>query len=604
MQNNHLAIIGSGPTSLFMLKHISDNASMLKNHFSKISIFEKEEEFGMGMPFNPNTTDIYNLSNISSEEIPYLEQSLAQWLGTKSEVELKNWHIEKNKISEGKLYTRIILGKYFNDQFKQIIQKLKNQDFDTNQYNNTYVKDIIPIEKSNIKVLTDSNESYSFSKVVISVGHNWVKEDDASKLYFVSPWPIKKILPKKDNLYNFPVGLLGASLSAFDVVSSLAHRHGIFTETEDGLNFKLKESCPNFKLVMHAAQGWLPQLQYEQVKPIRKIYRHNTREEILRLVDADGFLHINTFFNIICKPALIEALLEDGENEVAKQMENHAFEFKNFVDTMSQKHQYLDSFLDLEKELVVAQENAANHKPIHWMETLDDLMYCLNFHADLLTAESHLYFRQEVMPFLMNVIAALPLESAKILLALYRADCIELVKGHVQIMSESKDLDSTKIKIENPDEDSKYSEFKMFVECAGQKTIDSSNYPFEGLLKANAIHNATAQFFDNENANIVLENNAKAIISADNNSKFLEIGGIAINPDYSLATKKDDFDCCVYDVSLSHVSGIRPYSYGLQACNAISLIVIDSWLSEFKNRSTTVEAIKEITEIYKDNDEL
>ena len=46
---------------------------------------------------------------------------------------------------------------------------------------------------------------------------------------------------KKDEFYNYPIGILGASLSAFDVVSSLTHRHGKFVEEKGVL--KLLESA-------------------------------------------------------------------------------------------------------------------------------------------------------------------------------------------------------------------------------------------------------------------------------------------------------------------------------------------------------------------------
>lgn len=42
-----------------------------------------------------------------------------------------------------------------------------------------------------------------------------------------------KVLSKPRAIYNFEIGLLFAMLSAFDVVTSLAHRLGIFTKKDD-----------------------------------------------------------------------------------------------------------------------------------------------------------------------------------------------------------------------------------------------------------------------------------------------------------------------------------------------------------------------------------
>ena len=63
---SNIAVIGSGPTSLYLFQHIWSHIDVLKDKIERITIFEKEEMVGMGMPYNPKTTDIYNLSNISS----------------------------------------------------------------------------------------------------------------------------------------------------------------------------------------------------------------------------------------------------------------------------------------------------------------------------------------------------------------------------------------------------------------------------------------------------------------------------------------------------------------------------------------------------------
>ena len=79
---SNLAVIGSGPTAIYLLKYICDNIAVFQDHIDRITFFEKEEILGMGMPYHPKTTDIYNLANISSEEIPMLQESFADWLRT------------------------------------------------------------------------------------------------------------------------------------------------------------------------------------------------------------------------------------------------------------------------------------------------------------------------------------------------------------------------------------------------------------------------------------------------------------------------------------------------------------------------------------------
>ena len=54
-----------------------ENAS---NQIEEISIYEKRALPGIGMPYHPETTDIHNMANISSDEIPFLFITLEDWV--------------------------------------------------------------------------------------------------------------------------------------------------------------------------------------------------------------------------------------------------------------------------------------------------------------------------------------------------------------------------------------------------------------------------------------------------------------------------------------------------------------------------------------------
>lgn len=225
---SEIALIGSGPTALYLLQYILEHIDVLKTKIRTISIFEKEEFVGMGMPYNPRNIDIYNISNISSEEIPMLQESFGDWLRKQSEVTLKKINIHTFPILDTEIYTRIALGYYFNDQFNQIINAIRSTGINVLIHNNCEVVDITQIIPNELIVIDFLNRKYTFSTVIIANGHVWKDKDNVETGYFASPWPIHKILPNQDEFYNFSIGILGASLSAFDVVTSLAHRHGEF----------------------------------------------------------------------------------------------------------------------------------------------------------------------------------------------------------------------------------------------------------------------------------------------------------------------------------------------------------------------------------------
>ena len=604
---NKVAIIGSGPTCIYILKQISDQSEVFKSHIGAIIIFEKSNNAGMGMPYNPDTTDIYNLSNISSEEIPLLEESFADWLKDQSKDFLKDLNVTEFPISKSKVYSRLALGNYMKVQFDQIVEKLNNQGISMIITPGVNIVDIVLGQNAKQVTLIDSAtvEHQGFDKVIISTGHIWAEPDRPEHGYYASPWPIQKILPDVNSFYNFTIGTLGASLSAFDVVNSLAHRHGSFQKIEEGLNFKLYKNAEDFKLVMHSAEGWLPHLQYEQEKPMREIYRHTTRDEMLSLIDTSGFLPLSDFFDKVCRPALIEAAEKDGNTKLKELLSQTDFGIKEFIDHQEDKHEYVNSFEGMRKEVVVAKEKINSNKPTHWMETLDDLMYCLNFHAELISAEDFLFYRKKMMPFLMSVIAALPLSSANILLALYDAGCITIKTGMVDIMENPSKDGKTIIKVSNTDEKTETFEYSLFINCAGQGNIEFEDYPFPTLLKDNIVRKARTKFKSSRDSSLIRNVNKKEEVLENESETYLYTGGIDIDSGYRIIDSEGIPSSIISDVSFIHTSGCRPYSYGLQACNATSAILIEQLKKDFTMSDSKRElSIEEITEIYKNKEDL
>ncbi|MEO8774479.1 MAG: FAD/NAD(P)-binding protein [Gelidibacter sp.] len=604
MDKHHVALVGSGPTGIYLLKHISDNAAEFTGHIQSISIFEKSETGGMGMPYNPEMTDIYNLANISSEEIPMLKTSYADWLSAQPKKTLKTLNITEYPIKKTKVYSRISLGYYFSHQYNLIIADLKKSGFDVNEHLGTKVIDIVPDDSTNQMILVVQNsKTYSFSKVIIATGHIWPEKDQPEHGYYGSPWPIQKLLPKKNENYNYTIGTLGASLSAFDVVTSLAHRHGQFVESSKGLEFILNEEANKFKIVMHSAEGWLPHLQYEQEKPIREIYRHTTRHELLSLIDENGFLPFNKFFDVVCRPAIIRAFERDDDKKLVRFLNQADYSVLDFIEEMESKHDYINSFEGMRNELAKAKSAAKHNEPVHWMETLDDLMYCLNFHSELLSAEDHKFFRKKMMPFLMNVIAALPLSSAAILLALYDADCITLKEGSVEILEHQNISGKTIIEVTDKDSKIEKIEYNMFVNCSGQGKLEFDDYPFASLVEQGIVRKASAKFRELPDKKTKRPDEIKNILFTENDA-FWFTGGIDVDAGYRVIKKNGSPDERIHDISFIHTAGCRPYSYGLQACNATSLILLEQWKKSIQENLNDLSSIEATTKTYENNEGL
>ena len=589
-----IAVIGSGATTIYLLKHILDHISDLSSEICDISIFEKDSCLGMGMPYNPKTTDIYNMSNISSEEIPELFISFSDWLDDQDDDKLEKFNIRKSEISKTDVYSRIALGSYFHSRFKECVTRLKRSGINILEFSSTEIIDIKPLENG-YALLSNKNKEFITDKVIIATGHEWKEKDYPKTNFYGSPWPISKILPASNEIYNFPIGILGASLSAFDVVSSLSNRHGNFIHSENETRYLPNAKTENFKLILHDANGWLPHLQYEQVEPMRKIYRHTTREGIIAILDKNNLLRIDTFFEIICKPALQKAFLKDNLSELAIKLKNKKFGFKEFVDRMSERHEYQNAFEGMRKEMQEAQEAMQNRKPMYWKEVIDDLMYCLNYHIELLPAEDNIFFQKEVKPFLMNVIAALPLKSGKMLLALYDAGKIELKSGLVEIEEPNPSDTLTKINVSKDGEQEEF-EYKMFICCGGQKNLELKDYPFKSLVNEQYVRAAAAIKLNDKDDEI----KANEVLRNDSNL-YIELGGIDIDSSYRIVNENGISNEDIFDISFTHSSGLRPYSYGLQACSATTEIMVESWVNSIKEVTSNTGTLKNVSKVYAGN---
>lgn len=591
-----LAIIGSGASAIYLLRHLAANSGFFSDHVASVSIFEKSRLTGCGMPYSPETTDRYNMSNISSEELPALPQTLVEWLHGQDDETLAHLDIRRESIDPGEVYIRLALGAYLSAQYQILIGELRDVGIEVREFPRTRIRDIQDDpEKGFATLVTSEGERHPFGKVVIATGHVWDGEDHPERGYYASPWPIFKILPEEGTFLDHKVGTLGASLSAFDVVSSLAHRHGAFSRRDGKLVYLPAEGTEKFSIVLHASNGWLPHLQFDQDEPFREIYRHTDRESLLALRDDRGFLRIDTYFDEVCRPALSEAFRKDGMDGLVAMLATPDFGLGEFVAKMESLHQYSDAFAGMHREMAEARDSVLNHRPIHWKEVIDDLMYTLNFHAELMPAEDQIRFRSEVMPFLMNVIAAMPLSSARILLALNDAGKLDLVPGRVEIEDTPSADGITRLRVDDGGIITQV-EYRMFIECGGQRAMGLEDYPFPALVKKGAVRKARAPFADPANPPEGKEDN----IFTENGTLLYETGGVDIDASYRIIGKGGQPNSRIHDIAFPHTSGVRPYSYGLQACDATCEILIRTWMDSIRTAAPIKGDLLEVTDVYEE----
>jgi hypothetical protein len=206
------------------------------------------------------------------------------------------------------------------------------------------------------------------------------------------------------------------------------------------------------------------------------------------------------------------------------------------------------------------------------------LLYTLNFHAGLLSAEDHLLLEDEILPFVMNVVAAMPLKSASAIIALHAAGKLELAPGKAEVVEDAT-TSGTETRVRVEDEGGRTSElcYRMFVDCSGQKPLHLDDFPFPALVKEHQVIEARVSFSNPATAQL-LPQSQRDRLEGDGEDPALKIGGVRIADDYQLVSAKGSSHGRIYDIAFPHVTGLRPYSYGLQACNETAAKVVRSWI--------------------------
>ncbi len=569
-----LAVIGSGPSALYLLQHLLRRADVLSSSIGRIVVYERSRWLGRGFPYNPDTTDRYNICNISSAELPALPDRFVDWLSRQDVSTLESLGCKDPEISEDALYCRLALGAYFADQFDQVMRGLVEAGINVEARTQAEVIDLVdhPCTES-VDVMTVKGNCESFGLVVIATGHTPAAGDQSASGYFASPWPIRKLLPATGVLHNFTIGLLGASLSAIDVVASLAHRHGKFTDDAVPA-FEAKAGAECFRLVMHDANGWLPHLQYGQRESMRDIYRHVTAEQMKHLCNDAGLLRLDTYFDRVCRPALHEALKRDAMDDASAKLACPEYLWDAFIADRIAEHESDDAFAQMRQEMSETQKLLRRDKPTHWKEVLDDLMYTLNYHSELLPAEDHQRLRQDLMPFVMNVIAAMPLKSARLMLTLHAAGRLTLVSGKVEVKRITQD--GAVVVVEAEDGSLSEMHYQMFIDCSGQDSIDYEAFPFRSLIDSGTVAPACGGV-----SNLAaLQAIGDEIPSGTARLQRLPIGGVAIDRRFRLIDEQGDPNPRIYNLAFPQTLGLRPYPYGLQACNENAELTVEGWIDQ------------------------
>jgi hypothetical protein len=562
----HIAILGGGPSGMFMFKRLVE----ANKGFDQITIFERKDKLGAGMPYSVEGAGREHITNVSSNEIPNIVTPITDWLKTVPIHELKAYCIDAENFNEYKVLPRLLFGQYLAAQFDALRRIASEKSIRYDIRYNSEVTDIIDDRNGGqVKVEINHNTQFAFDKVVVCTGHIWPrKHEGVIPGYFDSPYPPAKLQLQ----LNHPVAIKGSSLTAVDAVRTLARNNGRFKrDVNNKVVFEPLHEGSGFKMVLHTRNGMLPAVRFHLENSNLRNDLLLTKQEIKEHIEAnDGFLSLDYIFEQDFKLPIKFKHPEFYEQIAHMNLEE-------FVAAMMDLRERLDPFQLLKSEYAQAEKSIKRKESIYWKEMLGVLSFALNYPAKHLSAEDMQRLQRSLLPLISIVIAYLPQGSAEELMAMHDAGMLELV-------SVGDDSEITPVaeggiiyhyRDESGVENARH--FTTFVDCVGQPHLKYEDIPFKSLLANKTISPAKIKFKSADAARQALSE-GKDVTETANDNYYLKVSGIAINDAFQVLDEYGAVNERIYMMAVPYIGGYNPDYSGLDFGEAASAAIIKSLL--------------------------
>ncbi|WP_343319249.1 FAD/NAD(P)-binding protein [Sphingobacterium multivorum] len=561
-QNIHVAIIGGGPSGLFMYKRLIErNIPGLK-----VSIFESRKQLGAGMPYSYEGATPEHLTNVSDHEIPALVTTIEDYVQSLSEATLRTYGIDVDDFNRYKVVPRLLLGRYLSEQFMLLKRMADEQGIETQVHLASQVTDIIDLEgQAQAKIMVGSTDTYIVDKVVICTGHKWpTKYEGNVEHYFESPYPPSKLALKT----NHAVGIRGASLTAIDAIRTLARHNGSFEALKTGeLRYQIDPGSENFKLLMHTRSGLLPAIRFHQEEPFLANNLLISEEELmLNRLENEGFVSLDFLFERNFK-----AQFKERDPDFYTIVEKLSLE--DFVEAVLHLREQKDAFEGFRQEHQQALKSIRKRQSIYWKEVLSALSFTLNYPAKYMSAEDMLRLKKVLMPLISIVIAFVPQSSSRELLALHDAGRLEVVNvGTESRVEPAHDRGANYFYTDESGIEIK-THYKTFVDCVGQRPLNFEEFPFRSLVDNGQVSRAYLRFRSMEQAKEQMLAGNDHMFVAPDGAIFLQVPGVKIDDSFRLVDHGGSASQRLFMMAVPYMGGYNPDYSGLDFCAATSAII-------------------------------
>ncbi|TLV02243.1 FAD/NAD(P)-binding protein [Dyadobacter luticola] len=568
-KERHIAILGGGPSALFMLKKLIESG---RKDF-RIDIFEAKKQLGAGMPYSPEGANREHITNVSDNEIPELVTSISEWVQTVPDNVLADFNLQREKLTEYHVLPRLLFGRYLSDQFELLLEKAKVKGFTVNVHFESRIVDISDQPSlGKVQVEVEGKQKHQFDQVVVCTGHNWPrKHEGAVPGFFDSPYPPSKLRLK----LNHAIAIKGSSLTAIDAIRTMARSNGTFEQVKDHkMVFHPAKDSPDFKIVMHSRSGMLPAIRFHLEEPLLSEDSMLTKEELHKNMDENGgYLSLDYVFDKNFKKQF-----HKKDPRFYEKIKDLSLE--DFVSAMMDYRDHKEPFQLFRQEYKEAEKSITERESIYWKEVLAVLSFTMNYPAKYLSAEDMIRLQKVLMPLISIVIAFVPQSSCEELFALHDAGRLEIVSVGEDSRVEAESKGGVTYHYIDDEEKGQAVYYKTYVDCVGQPHLSYEDFPYKGLLVNESVSPARIMFRDPESGAAELAKDNKMVEQLPDGSYCLKVSGITINDNFQIVNSKKEANSRIYMMAVPYIGGYNPDYSGLDFCDEASGAILTGILAE------------------------
>lgn len=554
-----IAVIGGGPSALMLCKNF------VKSQLTdlEIEVFEKSAVLGAGMPYSHAGANPEHVANVSANEIPDFITSFKTWIKSVDSELLARYQVDKENFNEYKVLPRLLFGEYLSDQFQLVLEEAMASGLLIQAHLSTQVSDVkFQPELKKYQVQTEEGESLNFDVVIICTGHTWPTRYEGNVPgYFESPYPPVKLLRK----FNHAICIRGSSLTAVDAVRTLARSTGRFVQEKNGkISYELSDENPSFEIVMYSIDGLLPALRFH-FEESRVSTKNLLPDELIagNMAENAGFLSLDFIFEKAYKSSL-------QERDPALFDEVKDLKLEEFVTAIMGYRESREPFELFREEYREAEESIRHRSSVHWKELLATLSYTMNYPAKYFSAEDTLRLQKVLSPLISVVIAFIPQDSAREMLALHDAGVLKIVAVSSEFNVEPVKSGGATVSLDQEKTHKIF--YSTFVDCVGQRHLNVEDFPFKGLVSTKQLSAATISFKSDEMGDEQMQSNDKVV--RKDGRYALKVPGIRINDAFQVVGDDGLANDNVFVMAVPYIGGYNPDYSGLDFCETAASIIV------------------------------